>query len=116
MEAVTVRNVMALEFEDVREYCFAAIHGHEDKVQLDPQLFVTRLGEYAALYQYFAELYAYLIGRVRAFTEARNVMAKLDAITKRDCLELVLKTVKLQYESLSRKVTVLQEEDQDGSR
>jgi hypothetical protein len=111
LEAVTVKNVLSMSFEDVREFCFSSIHGHEDKVQLDPQLFVTRLGEYASLYQYFAELYAYLIGRVRAFTEARNVIAKLDAMDKRDCLELVLKTVKFQYDALSRKVTVLSEED-----
>ena len=111
-EAVTVKNILAMDFEEMREFCFASIQGHENKIQMDPQLFVTRLGEYASLYQYFAELYSFLIGKVRQYAESRNTMGKLNAICKRDCLELVLKSVKLQYDSLSRKVTVLQEDEE----
>ena len=112
MEAVTTRNIMSMSFDDVREFCFTAIKGHEDKVQLDPQLFVTRLGEYASLYQYFAEIYAFLIGQVRKYAELRDSFRKQQAMDKRDCLDLVLKTVKFQYESLSRKVTIFQEEEE----
>lgn len=113
MEPVTVENVMKTPFENVRKYCFGSIPTHEDRVSLDAQLFVTRLGQYAALYQYFSEIYAFLIGQVRRFSEAKNVLGKMDAIDKRDCLELVLKSVKFQYDSMSRKVTIFESEAEE---
>jgi len=101
---------MDLSLDEVRVSLFGLIERHDGSVVLDPQLYVRLLGEYAALYQYMSEVYVYLIARVRAYTEARNTVKKIAAQDRRDCLEHILKVIKFQYDSLSRKVTVMSEE------
>jgi len=87
------------------------VEAHNEHVALDSDLYVRLLGDYAGIYQYVSEIYVYLIARTRAFTEAKNPMGKIKAMDRRDCLEQVLKVVKFNYDSLSRKVTILSEED-----
>lgn len=106
-EPVTVDNVLSMSFDDVRSFCFSLVKGHESVVALDREFMVMRLGEYASLYQYFSELYTFMVGKVREAAEARNTLRKMQWMDKRDCLEHVLKVVKFQYDALSRKVTVL---------
>lgn len=111
IEPVTCENVMELELDDVRTRLFGLIERHDKSVILDPELYVRLLGEYAGIYQYMSEIYVYLIARTRAFAEAKNVVKKIRAQDRRDCLEHILKVVKFEYDSLSRKVTILSEED-----
>ena len=110
---VTTENVMTLEFDEVRKFCFDLVKGHEDAVELDVKLFVAKLGEYAAQYQYFAELFTFLVGEVRKKTELKDSFGKMNAMDRRDCVEWVLKVVKMHYDSLSRKATVLAMEDRE---
>ena len=110
-EIVTCENVLSLDLDTVRTRLFSLIEKHDKSVVLDTELYVRLLGEYAGLYQYVSEIYVYLIARTRAFTEARNTVKKIHAQDRRDCLEAILKVIKFNYDSLSRKVTVMSEED-----
>ena len=107
-------NVMDLSLDEIRDICFGSIPTHEKSLTIDPQRYVTLLGQYPALYQYFSEIYVYLIARTRAFSEAKNVVGKMKAMDRRDCLEQVLKVIKFEYDGLSRKTTVLSLESTDG--
>lgn len=109
-DPVTCDNVMLLSLDEVRVRLFGLIERHDKSLILDQPLYVRLLGEYAGLYQYMSEIYVYLIARVRAYTEARNTLQKIAAQDRRDCLEHVLKVVKMNYDALSRKVTVMQAE------
>lgn len=113
MEPITVNNVLAADFDHMRTYLFSLIRTHDKSLVLDRALYVELLGQYAALYQYVSELYAFMIGKVRHYGELRDTFRKMGAMDKRDCLEQVLKVVKFEYDSLSRKVTVLESEDQE---
>lgn len=107
MQAVTTDNILDMDFDEMRAFCFGLIKGHEDKIVMDVEFMVTRLGEYPALFQYFSELYTFMVGKVREAQELRDTFRKMRYMDKRDCLEQVLKTIKFQYDALSRKVTVL---------
>jgi len=109
--AITTANVMKVDPDSLRTGLFGMIETHGGLVNLDPPRYVRLLGEYAALYQYMSELYVYLVDRVRVYSQAGNAMGKLDAMNRRDCLEQILKAVKMQYDSLSRKITTLTMED-----
>jgi len=113
MEEITTENVLEVDFDEMRKTLFALIRTHSNSLVLDRDLYVQLLGEYAALYQYFSELYTFLIGKVRDFAEAKAPFRKQKAMDKRDCLEQVLKCAKFEYESLSRKVTILSGEGQE---
>jgi hypothetical protein len=80
---------------------------HVDYVALDVEKFTYLLGYYPAIYNYFAELYTYLIGEVRKAMELGDKFKATRLRDKRDILEETLKSTKLQYESISRKITVL---------
>ncbi len=110
-EIVSCENVMTLDLDTVRMSLFGMIEKHDKSLVLDTELYIRLLGEYAGLYQYVSEIYVYLIARTRAFTEARNTVKKIQAQDRRDCLEHILKVIKFNYDSLSRKVTVMSEED-----
>ena len=110
-EPVTCENVLDLELDDVRTRLFSIIEKHDGSIILDTDLYVRLLGEYAGIYQYISEIYVYLIARTRAFTEAKNIVKKIRAQDRRDCLEHILKVIKFNYDSLSRKITILSEED-----
>lgn len=113
MEPVTTENVMSMDFGDMVKFCFSLVRGHEDRLTLEPEVFVSRLGEYAALYQYFSELYAFMIGKVREASELSDAWRKARAMDKRDCLEQVLKAIKFNYDALSRKTTILSMEERE---
>lgn len=105
-------NVMDLSLDEIRKICFELVPTHENSLQIDLGEYTRLLGEYPAIYQYLSEIYVYLIARVRAFTEAKNPLKKIQAMDRRDCLEQILKVVKFQYDGLSRKATVLSMENE----
>ncbi len=111
IEPVTCENVMSLSLDEVRTRLFGMVEAHNEYVTLDPVLYVRLLGDYAGMYQYVSEIYVYLIARTRAYSEAKNTMKKIQAMDRRDCIEQIQKVLKLNYESLSRKITVMSEED-----
>jgi hypothetical protein len=113
VQQITTDNILDLDFDEMRRTLFSLIRTHSDSLVLDRDLYVQLLGEYAALYQYYSELYTFLIGKVRDYAEARAPFRKQKAMDKRDCLEQVLKCAKFEYESLSRKVTILSGEGQE---
>ena len=49
-------NVMDLSLDEIRDICFGSIPTHEKSLTIDPQEYVTLLGQYPALYQYFSEI------------------------------------------------------------
>lgn len=105
---------MDIDTEYLREYCFQMVELHVDYVSMDVEKFTYLLGYYAAIYNYFSELYTFLIGRVRAYKEAGNTFKASRTRDKKDILEQVQKSTKLQYDSLSRKITVMDvEKDND---
>jgi hypothetical protein len=104
---VTTDNVLDLDFDEVRRTLFGLVPKHDADVVLDRDLFVGLLGTYASLYQYFSELYTFLIGEVRKSKELKNAWRTARVMDKRDCLEQLLSATKFEYEALSRKVTVL---------
>lgn len=104
---VTTDNVTEIPTEDLRSFCFDMISLHVDITSMDSEKFVYLLGYYPAIYNYFAELYTFLIGEVRKSTELNDKFRTARLRDKRDILEETLKSTKLQYESISRKITVL---------
>lgn len=113
MTTITTENILTMDFDEMRKTLFSLLRTHDRSTFIDRTLFVELLGEYAALYQYYSELYTFLIGKVRHFGELRDTFRKMQAMDKRDCLEQVLKATKFEYESLSRKVTLLSGEGQE---
>lgn len=105
-------NVMSLSLDEIRKICFELVPTHEQSVIFDQQEYLALLGQYPAVYQYLSEIYVYLIARVRAFSEAKNSLKKIQAMDRRDCLEQILKVVKFQYDGLSRKTTVFSMESE----
>lgn len=115
MNSLTAENITTCGFDEMREFVFALVKPHDTSVALDRELFVRLLGEYASVYQYLSELYTFMIGRVREAGELgkENAFRKAKLMDKRDCLEWALKACKFQYDSLSRKVTILCMEDSE---
>ena len=111
---LSTNNVMDLSLDEIRDICFGSIPTHEKSLVIDHEEYTRLLGVYPALYQYFSEIYVYLIARTRAFAEAKNTVGKIKAMDRRDCLEQILKVIKFEYDGLSRKTTVLTLEGVDG--
>ncbi len=110
MNDVTTLNILEVDIEDLREYSFAMIQLHVDYLSLDKDKFLYLLGYYPAIYNHFAELYTFLIGKVRDATDRKDHSSASKYRDKRDILEMALKSTKLQYESISRKITILTSE------
>lgn len=106
-QEITTENVGKIDAEELRSYCFSMIDLHVDLISLDLEKFTYLLGYYPAIYNYFAELYTYLIGEVRKSMELNDRFRTARLRDKRDVLEEALKSTKLQYESISRKITIL---------
>ena len=107
---VTVENIEAYDFTRLSSRCYELIELHTDYVDMQHEKFLFLLGYYSAMYQYFSELYTYLIGRVRHHSKQKT--GGVDNVRdKRDMLEQILKVTKMQYDSLSRKITVLENMD-----
>lgn len=103
---ITKDNILIVTFNELHEYCFALYEVHVDYTSMDIDKFIYLLGYYPAIFNYISELFTYMINQVReaSNTKSSNLGSYRD---KRDMLERVLKSIKFQYESLSRKVTLL---------
>jgi len=64
---------------------------------------------YPVLYQKVSILYMHLVHHVRALTKDGSKDLLAIARDHRDCFEQLLKVIKLQYDSLSRRITVINE-------
>jgi hypothetical protein len=111
---ITTENVLDVDFDAMRKELYGLVRSHDASLALDRQLYTSLLGEYPALYQYFSEVYTFLIGEVRKLKELHDPWRAARAMDKRDCLKELLTVVKFQYDGLSRKVTVLDMEGEDG--
>ncbi|MHA1225295.1 MAG: hypothetical protein ACTSR2_01385 [Candidatus Hodarchaeales archaeon] len=103
MEYIRVDNVLSVPFNEIRKKMFKLIKLHY-KLPVDKDLYYDLLGYYPALYNYLSEIYAFLVNHVRLNR------GDLEAMSKRDMFEQLLKDVKFQYDSLSRKITLVTEE------
>jgi hypothetical protein len=104
---ITIENIIDIETDLLRSEVFKLIEVHVDYISLDQEKFTYLLGYYPAMYNYVSELYTFMIGQVRAFVEVKDQFRTANSRDKRDILEQALKSIKLQYESLSRKITLL---------
>lgn len=103
---INIENILDVTFDELRKYCFELYEVHVDYTSMDIDKFVYLLGYYPAIYNYISELYVFMINKVREQSATKG--SKLGAYRdKRDMLERVTKSIKFQYESLSRKVTLL---------
>lgn len=104
---LTTKNLEEISLEDMRTHIFSMIDLHVDLISVDADKYAYLLGYYPALYNYVAELYTYQIAKVRDYVEISDKFRAAKARDRRDILEEALKSIKLQYESLSRKITLL---------
>lgn len=104
---ITIENVTDVDFKDLHEHCYSLINVHVDYLSLETEKFVYMLGYYSSIYNYFSELYTFMINQVRVQMELKDNFRVARYRDKRDMLEQVLKSTKFQYESLSRKITLL---------
>jgi hypothetical protein len=108
---VTCDNIMDMDLDQVRISLFSILEVHNHMPTIDKIKYADLMGDYAAIYQYASELYTHTISCVRAYTEAKNPFFKMQAMDRRDMLEQYLKSVKMEYDALSRKITLFQGED-----
>jgi hypothetical protein len=113
---LTTKNIDEVSLEDMRSHIFGMIELHVDLTEIDRDKFGYLLGYYPAMYNYVAELFTHQIARVRDFTEIGDKFRAGRARDRRDILEEALKSIKLQYESLSRKITLLSPDAGRGER
>jgi hypothetical protein len=110
MNDLTVANILQVTAEDLRVWCFSLVDSHVDYVEMDREKFLYLLGYYPAIYTSLAELHSFMINKVREAKRAESTPVKRDLVDermdKRDILEEVLKAIKFQYDSLSRKITI----------
>lgn len=107
MNDITIDNVLEIPYEDLHKYVFGLVEVHVDYLSIDQDKFTYLLGYYPAIYNYLSELYAFLINQVRVQMELNDKFTVARYRDKRDMLEQALKSVKFQYDSLSRKITLL---------
>ena len=107
VDEITIDNILSTKFEDLRKYCYDMVNVHVDYVSMDEAKFVYLLGYYPAIYNYFSGLFTFMINQVRNQMEVGDKFRTSRYRDKRDMLEQVLKSIKFQYDSLSRKVTLL---------
>ena len=103
---ISINNIRVIEVEVLREEMFKLIETHVDYMDMDQDKFVYLLGYYPAMYNYMSELYTFMIAQVRERMELSDKFGTARARDKRDILEQVLKSCKMQYDSLSRKITL----------
>jgi len=112
MVEVTISNILTLEFNDVRKQLFSKVKTHEGLLHGDEE-YMELLGYYPAIYSYMSELFVYLLNQVRL---APDTHTKGNYRVRRDMLEQLLKDIRLQYDSLSRKITVMRDEHDQTMR
>jgi hypothetical protein len=110
---VTTENVLQVDAEALRREMFKLIEQHVDYLDFNRDKFMFLLGYYPSIYSYVSELFTFMINKVREAKVGRLggdvVAARMD---KRDVLDQVLKAVKFQYDSLSRKITIITAEEE----
>ena len=106
---ITVDNIMKIPYDYINRSFYKMVHIHIDMTTMDDEKFVYMLGYYPAIYNYFSELYTFCIGQLRKNQKLDDKMRINEARDKRDLMENLMKDVKLQYDSLSRKITVFQD-------
>lgn len=104
---ITTKTIEGTKTEELRREVFKLIVLHEDLMSMDQERFTFLLGYYPAIYNYLSELFTFMIARVRELSELNERYEVSVARDKKDVLEQALKSCKLQYEALSRKVTLL---------
>ena len=109
-EGITPDSVADTATEDIRRYAYGLIEVHVDYTSLDRERFTYLLGYYPAIYSHLSELYTVLISAVREAVELGDRFTAARRRDRRDVLEEALKALKLQYDSLSRKITLFQSE------
>lgn len=113
---ITTKNIDSISLEDMRSHIFAMIELHVDLTEINVEKYAYLLGYYPAMYNYVAELFTHQIARVRDYVEVSDKFRAARARDRRDILEEALKSIKLQYESLSRKITLLSPDSGRGER
>ena len=103
---INVSNIEVLDFDTIRKTLFDMVKTHKDLLY-DKDIYIELLGYYPAIYSYMSELYVYMLNRVRL---APDKKALGQYRVRRDMLEQLLKDIRLQYDSLSRKITVIRDE------
>ncbi len=106
MEEITIDNILTLDFDVIRKMLFEKVRTHEHLISGDEE-YMELLGYYPAMYSYMSELFVHLLNQVRM---APSTEAKGRLRVRRDMLEQLLKNIRLQYDSLSRKITVMRDE------
>ena len=104
---ISIKNIMDVESEVMRSEVFKMIEVHVDLMDLDMEKYTYLLGYYPAIYNYLSEMYTFMITKVREKMELNDRYETALARDKRDILDQALKSLKLQYDSLSRKITLL---------
>ncbi len=107
MTEITIDNVLLVTFDELHKHCFDMVEVHVDYLSIDADKFTYLLGYYPAIYNYISELFTFMIGQVRIQAQLGDKFKTSSYRDKRDLLEQVLKSLKFQYESLSRKITIL---------
>lgn len=64
------------------------------------------LAIYPYLFQKMAKVYAFFVHKTRIYSQEKNIAKKNDAMACRDSFENLMKAVRLQYEALSRRITI----------
>lgn len=110
MAEITIKNLDNTDTETLRQEMFKMVETHVDFTTMNKDKFLFLLGYYPAIYAYYSELYTFMIAKVRERVELRDKFGADRARDKKDILEQALKSCKLQYDSLSRKITIFSEE------
>ena len=107
---ITIDTVLVMDFDYVRQILYSYVSLHADIAPSDKDSIIELMGYYPSIYNWISELYVFMINRVR-----RDPKNK-DYLSRRDMLEQVLKDIRFQYDSLSRKITVMRDEVDDTGR
>lgn len=107
MMEITCDNILKYEFNSIRKSIYSLIDLHVDYLSIDQGKFTYLLGYYPAIYSYVSELWCFMINQVRICVEKNDKLLVGRYRDIRDMLEQAVKTIKLHYDGLSRKITVL---------
>lgn len=66
----------------------------------------TLLAIYPYLFQKMAKIYAFFAHQTRIYSQKKDTSKKNDAMACRDSFENLMRAVRLQYEALSRRITI----------
>ena len=105
-QEITIDNIVKIPYSYANRTFYQMIYLHVDMMSMNDEKFAYLLGYYSALYTYFSELYTFCIGKFRDFQRVDNKGMINEMRDKRDMMENLMKCAKLQYDSLSRKITV----------